>query len=163
MTIRFRATFESDAEALSHMMIASWRNTYATILSSTKLDEICTVWLTPEKFLQRARKTDAVNFVALHEEKIVGHIFAKFSQIGSLHIVYLYVAKGFLRQGIGERLLKYAIDKAEKAKSITLGVFSDNLAAFDFYTAQGFKVVGEDNAKDWQCGDPTGVKMERLL
>lgn len=161
--MHIRKTVESDAEALSHMMIASWCDTYSSILSNAKLDEICTIWLTPEKFLERSRNIDAVNFVAMHEDVIVGHIFAEFTQASSLHIAYLYVAKDFLRKGIGESLFKCATDKAAKVKSISLGVFNDNLGAVGFYKAQGFVIIGEDKSRNWQVGDPTEIKMEKLL
>ncbi len=163
MLLHIRPTEETDVDELSAMMIASWRDTYASIMSAAKLDEICSAWLTSEKFLARTRNEDALSFVAVVDGVIIGHLFAEISHFRNLNIAYFYVAKDFLRQGIGTQMLEQLIAGASGAKSLTLGVFSDNLAAVDFYTVQGFRAVGEDNAKDWQLGDPTGMKMEKLL
>lgn len=66
--------------------------------------------------------------------------------------------------GYGRKLLKLAINYARNilhAKRITLGVFCDNLPAFECYKSVGFTNIGNDSymidGEEWQ-----GYEMELI-
>jgi ribosomal protein S18 acetylase RimI-like enzyme len=56
------------------------------------------------------------------------------------HLARIIVSPGHRRQGLGERLCRHLIDEAQQrsAGTVTLNVFTDNLAAIDLYRRLGF-------------------------
>ena len=142
------------------MMRKSWRESYAEIIAPEKLDEICAVWLTPQKFTERLSDKNAVNLVAISNEQIVGHTYALPRQHSSILIAYLYVLKSAARRGIGKTLLSSAIECFPDANHVELGVLEHNHAAIAFYKSQGFFEAGPEPKPD---DEPPSIKMTKVL
>ena len=56
------------------------------------------------------------------------------------HLAAIFVAPAHQGLGIGKQLLTHAKQQAAK---LTLTVYQDNIASYQFYLAQGFEVVSE--------------------
>lgn len=59
-------------------------------------------------------------------------------------IEMLFVDSDYLRQGIGSRLIDFAIRKG----AVTVDVNEQNPSALDFYTAKGFRTISRDDVDD---------------
>lgn len=149
-----------DAPMLSAMMIESWRESYVEIIPTEKLNEICSVWLTPEKFKERLSDQNACNLVALFNRKIVGHIHALPRKNNSLLVVYLYVLQSYARRGIGRTLLTTAFECFPGVAHAELGVLEDNHAAIAFYKSFGFYEAGPEPTP---ADEPSCIKMTMAL
>ena len=77
----------------------------------------------------------------------LGKAQTEFQEPDGLEIERIYVDVPFLGQGIGSKLMKFAISKATELKKnyIWLGVWEENPAAIKFYKAYGFKIIGTHN------------------
>ncbi|MFM2481827.1 N-acetyltransferase [Celerinatantimonas sp. YJH-8] len=69
-------------------------------------------------------KNEVVGFYALNEN----------------HLAALFVAPEWQGQGIGTQLLAHATHRSE---TLTLSVYKENQASYQFYVSHGFKVVRE--------------------
>jgi putative acetyltransferase len=70
------------------------------------------------------KESEVVGFYALHENSLAA----------------IFVAPKFQGQGIGKQLLNHA--KAQRT-TLTLSVYKENQASYEFYLSQGFQVVSE--------------------
>lgn len=150
----------SDAVALSAMMIKSWRESYDGIIEPTKLDEICTIWLTPQKFKERLSDKDACNLIAEADAQVVGHCYALPRGNNSILIAYLYVRQSHQRCGIGQTLMNAAIDCFPGIKHVELGVLAHNYNAIQFYKSLGFFEAGPEPKR---LDEPPSIKMTKAL
>ncbi|MGJ8529712.1 GNAT family N-acetyltransferase [Maritalea sp.] len=155
-----RTAKPADAEMLSVMMIKSWRESYVQIISPTKLDAICSLWLNPSKFHERLCDDNACNLVAECSGELVGHAHVLPRENDSVLVAYLYVLQNHARRGIGQTLLKSAIDCFPGTEHVELGVFEDNHAAIAFYKAVGFFEAGPEPT---QPDEPTSIKMTMAI
>ncbi|WP_299344353.1 GNAT family N-acetyltransferase [uncultured Maritalea sp.] len=155
-----RTALVSDAPKLSSMMVRSWRESYVDIIPAPKLEEICTVWLTAEKFEERLSDTNACNLIAVSAGEVVGHIYVLPRQNNSLLVAYLYVLKSSARRGIGKTLLSSAIECFPGAAHVELGVLEHNHAAIAFYKAIGFYEAGPEPKP---ADEPSSLKMTMTL
>ncbi len=88
-------------------------------------------------------------FVAESNGRVVGYCFCElqlrggniFHESKSLYIDDLCVDENYRRQGVGERLYRFAVDyaKAKGCHDITLNVWSLNESAIAFYQKMGLK------------------------
>ncbi|CCO48169.1 putative Acetyltransferase [Vibrio nigripulchritudo SOn1] len=67
---------------------------------------------------------DVVGFYALYEDSLAA----------------IFVYPDFQGQGLGEKLITHAKSRRD---SLTLSVYKDNQASYQFYLSQGFKVISE--------------------
>lgn len=155
-----RTAQPEDAIDLSAMMVASWRESYVDIISASKLDEICSIWLTPTKFEERLLDQNACNLIAVADNRIVGHAHVLPRENHSLLVAYLYVLKSHARRGIGKTLLSTAIDCFPGTAHVELGVLQQNHAAIAFYKSIGFYEAGPEPAP---ADEPASIKMTMAL
>lgn len=99
--------------------------------------------------------------VAEIEDKIVGYIsLIKFRSKASL--VSVAVSKSFRRRGIGERLVREAIDRVKgNIKVVELEVRVSNKEAISLYEKLGFKVVKK--IKHYYLDGEDALKMRLIL
>ena len=89
-------------------------------------------WISNYNKVKEEYLKQAETYVYEENEEIKGFI----SILNNTYIGALFVAKDFLRQGIGKRLLNYCKERKEK---LTLQVYEKNIDATLFYLAMGFK------------------------
>lgn len=100
-----------------------------------------------EKFLSHLRQTNGIILVARTEGQVVGWCdihrgsAPRFDHTGSLG---MGVSKDFRGKGIGEALMRKALQLAREKKMeiVTLSVFSSNRAAIKMYEKIGFEIDG---------------------
>ena len=99
--------------------------------------------------------------------RIVGHILLRYPSEDKevIRMGFVIVDNELRDKGYGRKLLQLAIGYARNilhAKRITLGVFCDNLLAFECYKSVGFTVIGNDSytidGEDWK-----GYEMEFVV
>jgi putative acetyltransferase len=78
------------------------------------------------------------------ESKVVG-----FYALYESNLAAIFVSPEFQGQGIGKQLLNHA--KTQRAR-LTLSVYKENQASYEFYISQGFKVTSEQ--PDEHTGHP---------
>ncbi|WP_298940287.1 GNAT family N-acetyltransferase [uncultured Psychromonas sp.] len=63
----------------------------------------------------------------------------------ALEVEKIYILKDFLAQGLGKKLISFAVDRAIKQnkKYLWLGVWEHNFPALRFYQKMGFEQFGE--------------------
>lgn len=86
------------------------------------------------------------------------------TSVGTIELQRLYVARSFMRMGVGQLLLLRCVDEviASGFRSVWLGVDKDNARAQEFYRRNGFETVG---TKKFRLGRSTQLDlvMERDL
>jgi ribosomal protein S18 acetylase RimI-like enzyme len=84
--------------------------------------------------------------VAFLEGQMIGFVAAS-----PRSIAQLYVRIGYVRQGIGSRLLDWA--KQQSEGSLWLYTFERNVGARAFYERHGFKITARGYEPNWQLDD----------
>ena len=84
--------------------------------------------------------------VARLDGRLVGFIAASPDSIRQL-----YVRKGLHRQGIGSRMLQWAMDQS--GGSLWLYTFARNAVACAFYERHGFRVAARGHEPNWKLDD----------
>ncbi|MBV8390484.1 MAG: GNAT family N-acetyltransferase [Mucilaginibacter sp.] len=100
-----------------------------------------------EKFIKtRLGNNESVIFVALENDLPIGftQLYPKYSSVSAVKnwiLNDLYVEPGFRKQGIGEALIKTAMDfaKSDGASYVQLETAVDNYTAQSLYEAIGFQ------------------------
>lgn len=98
---------------------------------------------------------------AVEQDDIVGHMIMRWTQPGVLRFGFIIVDDAKRGQGLGKKMLQEAIIYARdvmKARSLTLGVFADNIPAVAAYHSVGFiedQTAAEDYfpifGENWRC------------
>jgi len=80
-------------------------------------------------------------YLALIENQFVGNVMYRIKNM-NIYIDKIIVTESFQRQGIGGKLLEYAINmgKLQKASLAILTVSARNIQAIDFYIKHGFEL-----------------------
>jgi ribosomal protein S18 acetylase RimI-like enzyme len=81
--------------------------------------------------------------IATQGDMAVGYAMARVDHASEIVLYMLYVYPERKSQGIGSALLRAIVDSYAGAKAIRLEVLRDNLAAIEWYKAQGFEIYGE--------------------
>ena len=136
-----------DAEAVTDVLIDSWRTSYRGIVSNEYLDNMDKGILA-----DRRRKQYRDYIVAVSEGRIVGYCwyvndnsFTKdISEIDS-EVIALYVDPKLKRQGLGRRLFSYVIDDLKKQgrKNMIIWCLKENYPSRKFYEKMGGMIIGE--------------------
>jgi ribosomal protein S18 acetylase RimI-like enzyme len=82
---------------------------------------------------------DPIVFVAMDNEMFAGAV-AIVIFWGALHIKYVYVSDAYRHQGLGTRLMDYAIEYGKKNNCPFAFVETMNFQALEFYKKIGFKL-----------------------
>lgn len=144
----------ADVDGLARVSIASWRETYRGILPDEKLDSLdhaerVRLWTglveRPGQLFHHVAITASPTATA----GVVGFISVGTTRSHRLpypwEIYSFYVMPGWLRRGIGRRLIVAAFREILKrdGNGCCLWVLSENVAARKFYQAMGGKVVAK--------------------
>lgn len=128
-----RATIE-DASRIAEILIFTKRMNYRTIFQNDKVSfGEMQVYPLVKEYLENP---DKLENVWVYDEEFVKAMM----HIEGTQIVELYVDAFFENQGIGSRLMKYAM---EQLKCDQLWVLEKNISAIRFYEKYGFQFTGE--------------------
>ena len=141
-----RMEFE-DAEAVTDVLIASWQTAYRGIVSDECMDNLDRVALT-----ERRRKQYRDYIVAVIDGRIAGfcwymndNSYSKDVPEIDCEVVAIYVLPELLRQGVGSRMLSYAVDDLKKQgrEKMVIWCLKDNINGRKFYEKMGGVIMGE--------------------
>jgi ribosomal protein S18 acetylase RimI-like enzyme len=133
----------ADAEALGHVHVASWRETYRGLLPDAYLARMSQETHT-RRFARALMRPgpDDVTLAAADRDGIVGYAQGGPSRRGrpaEAEVATLYLLKSAQNRGVGARLLTQAALAlaARGATSLVVSVLRDNFAARGFYEHLG--------------------------
>ena len=140
-----------DAEAVADVLLLS-RKAFLPYLPSPRSDAEVRAWIRDTVLPNQAVT------VALTQNQVAG-LLAVDERDGTTWITHLYVRPPHVGQGIGSRLLAYAMDGSRGA--VRLYCFQRNERARRFYERHGFKAIAfsDGSANEERCPD---VLYERL-
>lgn len=169
-----RKAIVEDAERLSRLAAATFRDTFAAENSPADIERYLAETYTP---VQQANEiADPNGAILLAEHSVASEV----ELVGYAHLVAgpppevvtgpapvelkrLYVARAWHGRGVAHALMKAAMDEARAcaAKTLWLGVWERNPRAMAFYEKYGFTRVGEhtfllgsDAQTDWLLARP---------
>ncbi|AVX04475.1 hypothetical protein MXMO3_01951 [Maritalea myrionectae] len=135
-----RRTRADDVSGLKAMLQQVWHQTYAPFLGRARVDQLTTMWHTPEKQAAETTAENCVSLVAENIDDIVGHALVADEGEGHLHLRRLYLQATYHGHGVGAQLLNAALSAFPQGRSVRLEVYENNARAVAFYRAQGFAV-----------------------
>jgi len=152
---QIREAHRKDAPGIARVHITSWQTSYRGIVPDETLDNQSLerrqgYW--EQVIAGEEAGSEAFQFVFVAENdqgEIVGFASGGKSRQETLpfegEVYAIYLLEAFKRQGIGERLVRAAMDKllAEGVRSMMLWVLADNLPGRRFYEKMGGRVVME--------------------
>jgi len=121
----------------------------------------------PEEMMEQYNSNNMYPLTAVVDNLIIGHILLRYPSEDKTVIRFGFVIVDDSKRGMGygKQLLRLAIDYAQQelgAQKITLGVFCDNLSAFECYKSVGFRITGTDSypidGEEWK-----GIEMELMI
>lgn len=138
----------ADVAKLRKLSIETFDDTFGPFNKKKYLDEYYRSAYN-EKQLTAEINNPGTDFEFLfHDNQLAGYLKLNVNAAQSepegpttLEIERIYIRKGFKRQGLGSKLMNYAIGQAQQQNKTTiwLGVWEHNYPAQKFYTKQGFK------------------------
>ena len=138
--MKVRIAFANDIPKIIEVAEATWKQTYAPIISQEQIDFMYERMYTPEAILQQMQ--DGHTFLmCLEENAILGFISYIIREDHTLYIPKLYVKPQTQGKGIGRLLLEEAEKIARKnyLQAIELNVNRKNPAMY-FYKKMGFEL-----------------------
>lgn len=154
-----RPATEADVPAVRRLLVETWHATYDAIFGSAHVTEITNAWHATPILRAQIDEPGCSFLIAEQTGAIVGHINTREQPGHVLYLGRLYVHPTAQRQGIGQRLLKVALERHPAATCVWLTVAAANAPAIAFYHREGFTVVGETTEPDGHCT----LRMERPL
>ena len=136
-----------DAEAVTDILMNSWKKAYRGIVSDEHLDH-----MNRDALIERRRAQYKDYIVAVSDDRIVGYCWyvnnSSFTEDVSdidCEVVALYVMPGLERKGLGRKMLLYAVDDLKKQgrKNMIIWCLKENTSARMFYEKMGGTIVGE--------------------
>jgi ribosomal protein S18 acetylase RimI-like enzyme len=178
MTIHVRPATAADAERLSRLGAATFRETFEGENTPEDMARYLAEAFTPER--QAAEIADPAGTVLLAEQRGTSGDAPDAPLVGYVHLVAgaapaavrgpaplelkrLYVARAWHGRGVAQALMDAALDaaRARGAGTLWLGVWERNPRAVAFYAKYGFERVGEhtfvlgaDAQTDWVLARP---------
>jgi ribosomal protein S18 acetylase RimI-like enzyme len=140
--VRIRAMAEADVPAVSRLLGASWRRTYAPLIGAERAASITDEVHAPARLVEELADPNCMAFVAEREDgTIAGYALATMDSDGEAMLDRLHVEDNNQGRGVGTDLLHAVLAAHAGLPSIALEVLEGNDRALDFYRKHGFEVV----------------------
>lgn len=152
MAIKIKAVTEADLATLKEISIVTFRDTFGQQNTPANMQAYLDQAYNDDQLKQELRTKHAAFYFITVDEKLAGYLKLNIEEAqseamgqDSLEVERIYILPQFKRQGLGKRLINYAIEIANKMakKTVWLGVWERNFAAQQFYQFLGFKRVSE--------------------
>ncbi|MBI9072685.1 MAG: GNAT family N-acetyltransferase [Melioribacteraceae bacterium] len=138
----------NDIETLVNIGRITFAETFSPFNSKPVIDGYLDKYLNKTVFEEQIKNHNSKFFLAKLEDKTIGYLKLNFADAQTenidnlaMEIERIYVLKEFHGKKIGQELLDYAIEIANKMRTnlIWLGVWDKNLRAVNFYKKNGFE------------------------
>jgi len=160
--IQIRDMQESDVESVTEIYIDSWRQTYASALELSVLEQEIAKRFSIEKQAAEAADPNIITLVATSAAKIVGASLSTMDKRNQAWIDRIHVFEAFRGKGIASDLLKATLVKHSGLQSIALKVIEGNDRAIAFYEKHGF-VKTDVIENDETVGGANAIVMSRTI
>jgi ribosomal protein S18 acetylase RimI-like enzyme len=157
-SIKIRPATLDDISNVRNLLVASWHDTYDSLLGVERVTEMTNQWHAMDVLAAQAVRPNTSFLVALQNDLVVGHAFAVEQDEHVLLLSRLYILPTQQRQGIGEGLLRAAMQRHPGTKRVQLVVEARNTKALAFYRQHGFVVTGEIEEEE-----PPPLRMEMIV
>ncbi len=163
--VQIRVADESDSNLLARLGAITFQETFAAENTPEDMAAYLAANFTPEKLSEELADPANRFLLAKIDGSEAGYAKLRageaLPEVGSARPVELsriYVARTWLRRGVGQALMQRCIDEAlsDGADVLWLGVWERNERAKTFYLRWGFEKVGEhdfmlgsDHQRDW--------------
>lgn len=107
-----------------------------------------------------SKKTNFYPMTLIENEKIIGHLILRNTDKENkvIRLGFIIIDPDLRGKGYGKKLINLAIKYAKElnAQEINLGVFENNINAYNCYKSAGFKEIGKKekykiNNEEWNC------------
>ena len=147
-----RSASPSDAEALGHIGVATFVESYSHQIEGQAMVRHCTVQHSSDIYAQYLRAPDTGCWLAEHAQTgaPIGYALNCTPDLpidtgaSDIELKRIYLLSNFHGQGIADALLQASIDHARTldCKRLLLGTYEDNGRAQGFYAKHGFTTIG---------------------
>ena len=171
MTNIIRTAVPEDIKAIRHVQKITWLATYPNSDFGISIKDIESKFPqenSPEemtqikRIAQRYQDKNTKTWVAENQDKtIIGFCVATKKQDHN-QISAIYVLPSQQRRGVGQLLMKKALDWFDSQKQVSLNVVSYNQNAITFYHKFGFKKTGVQGSLDTASQLPSGVILPEI-
>lgn len=157
--MRLSKANSSDLELIRAFAEQTFRIAFQESNDPQRFEAYCADAFARERFLEELNHPESSFWLAWEEQTLVAYLKLNFDQhpeaLGGAHTVQverLYVEPSMQGRKIGEKLLDFVHDQAQKlgAKWIWLSVWQDNPPALRFYERCGYEIFG---TKTFWLGD----------
>ena len=146
-----RTAMRGDLAAVKSLLAETWHATYDSIIGAEKVDEVTSLWHSPEALESRLSVPNSEFLVADTGSEITAMAFA--SQDGKvIDLQQLYVAPAYQGSGTGTKLIRELLSCFIGAQTMRVQVAGANTGAIAFYQACGFAGDGSDPVREELTG-----------
>lgn len=165
MNLSIRQATMADAELVADISRQTFFDTFAPYNSKEDMDIFLNLQFTKGRLMLEVGAPENIFLLAYSDNALAGYAKLRdtrhpksLKSENALEIARLYAVKEQIGKGVGNFLMKQSLDVAkQKAKdTVWLGVWKDNMRAFNFYKKWGFEIfdecdfiLGNDLQKDW--------------
>ena len=165
MAMTFRKCTLQDADLLQAFSHKTFSDTFGADTRPEDLEIFLQTNLSLERLQKQLANPDSDFYMLWDKTKPAGFVKlnrgpaqSEIQDSKSLEIERIYLSRDYQGQGIGQRLMDFALEKAREQGMdyVWLGVWEDNRKALDFYKRNGFLrfgehvfTVGEDDQTDY--------------
>lgn len=161
--IHIRAMTERDTDAVSRLLGASWRRTYAPIMGAETTERVSDERHAPGRLAAELADPDKAAFVAERPDRsLAGYALASMDAAGDVRLDRLHLDPSEFGTGLATDLLHAVLAFHAGIPSIAVEVIEGNERALSFYRKHGFEVVQRQTASH-DAGGPSSVVLRKLL
>ena len=142
----------SEIPELVRIAVQTFDETFGATHSDEDMQNYNERCFTPEVFSKEFKEKQSWFYFARLEDKIAGYLKintgsaqTELREEDGIELERIYVLKEFLGRGVGDALMRYAIQRGkEEGKSyLWLGVYEENYRALSFYKKYGMEEFGD--------------------
>lgn len=151
-TVVIRLVKPTEAKTLAELARRTFVATFADSNSSADMEKYCDSAFSTAQILAEIRTRGTFFYIAETSGDPAGYIKLNFGEAQTenftgrnMEVERIYVDPGKQHEGIGGKLLDFAVSKArsQHCDAVWLGVWEHNQKAIAFYRQRGFELFGE--------------------
>ncbi len=149
MNVIIRKAEATDAVALGHIQVTSWRSAFRGIADDFYLDHQVSEADQANDWKEILADEEQVVFVAQAEDEVIGYAWAHREDDETIdwdsELISMHLLPAYKRQGTGRKLFAAAARRLQElgCSSVYLWVLEENHPSRSFYEALGGQLAGE--------------------